>query len=162
MNEDLFSMYEILSSIADINSEKRKQAEERLDFIKKKGKKEYFINLLEILDTQDIDFQIRRLAGIILKNELEEVNSEENPPNEKWKLMLSEKVRKHFKQILIKNLSCYSKIIRRTTSQVLSKMAFIELKNKSWENLFEEFQEYILKLNQEHTFYEGVLKPLPA
>ena len=53
-----------------------------------------------------------------------------------------------------------SKVIRRTASQVLSKFAYIELKNGLWQNIFEEFRGYISSDNQEHYFYEGILETI--
>ena len=160
MNENFLLIHKLLSSISDANSENRKMAEQELGLLKKKKKKDYFLNLLEILNNQDINLQLRRLAGLIMKNEIEEINSNETFIDEKWEVFLTEVLRKQVKEILLNILFSPSKVIRRTVSQVLSKFAYIELKNGFWQNIFEEFRGYISNDNQEHYFYEGILETI--
>ena len=139
MNNDLVSIYEILLFLNGNDLEKRKIAEYELENFKKKESNGFLINLLEILDTQKFDYQIRRLAGLILKNEIEKVTLSENLIEYKWISKLNGKIRGQFKVILLNNFTSSSKIIRRTVSQILAKIAYIELQNKLWENIFKQF-----------------------
>jgi importin subunit beta-1 len=160
MNNDLVSIYEILLFLNGNDLEKRKIAEHELENLKKKESNCFLINLLEILDTQKFDYQIRRLAGLILKNEIEKVTLSENLIEYKWISKLNGKIRGQFKLILLNNFTSSSKIIRRTVSQILAKIAYIELQNKLWEDIFEEFSDYLFIRRGDCNFYEGILETL--
>jgi importin subunit beta-1 len=160
MYEDLILVHKILTSLSGNDMEKRKLAENDLELIKCKGSEEFFSNLLKILNEESVDLQIRRLAGLILKNEIEKTYFLESSTNCNWTSVISEKTRKQFKQILFDNLSSSSKIIRRTVSQIFAKIAFIELKDKLWDKIFDDFSIYLSSLNHSIYHYEGILETI--
>lgn len=160
MNNQMVLIYQILTSLNGNDLEKRKIAENELDKIKNTNKKEFFIKLLEIFNNQMIEPQVRRLSGLILKNDIEKCNSSDNIIMYNWLSVLNEKIRKQFKEALIENFSSSSKIIRRTVSQVLAKIAFIELKHSLWDNFFEELYRYLFNGNKLNYFYEGILETI--
>ena len=146
MESDLYLVYNILSLLNGNDLEKRKSAETELEKLKKN--QNLFLVLLKLLDDNSIDLQIRRLAGLILKNHIDEFGPENVDNDFGWLSAFDKDLRSYFKHTLINNLSSQYRIIRRTVSQILGKISFIELKNGLWENIFEEFfYHYFLSLN---------------
>ena len=160
MNENLIKLYDILSILNGEDLEKRKIAENELEIEKKKKKKDFLFNLLEIFHNQTIDLQIRRLAGLVLKNQIEQKNFQTLSNEQNWSNIYDENMRIQFKQILLNDLNSSSKIIRRTGSQILAKIAFIELNNKLWESIFEDFFHYLFSRPAVFYFYEGILETI--
>jgi len=158
MNENIVVVYNILSFLNGNDSIKRKNAEIELELLKKKNGNELFINLLEILNHEKIDLHIRRLSGLILKNEIGSCSLLGEWQQFKWLCKINKELRKQFKQTLFHSLCSPSKIIRRTVSQVLAKIAFIELKNDLWSTIFEDFLNDLSSKNHIHNFYEGILE----
>ena len=160
MSDDLIFIYQILSSLNGNDLERRKIAENELNKIKNINKKEFFVKLLEIFNNQLIEPHVRRLSGLILKNDIQKCNSSDKIIVYNWLSVLNEKIRKEFKEALLENFSSSSKIIRRTVSQLLAKIAFIELKHNLWDNFFEELYKYLFNGNRSNYLYEGILETI--
>jgi importin subunit beta-1 len=158
MESDLYLVYNILSLLNGNDLEKRKSAETELEKLKKN--QNLFLVLLKLLDDNSIDLQIRRLAGLILKNHIDEFGPENVDNDFGWLSAFDKDLRSYFKHTLINNLSSQYRIIRRTVSQILGKISFIELKNGLWENIFEEFSEYLSFKNFMSNCYEGILETM--
>jgi importin subunit beta-1 len=158
MESDLCLVYNLLCFLNGNDLEKRKNAE--IELKNRIKNKNFFLVLLEILCDCSIDLQIRRLAGIILKNQIDEFGPGSLDNELGWFSAIDKNLRNYFKKTLINNLSSNYKIIRRTVSQILGKISFIELKNGIWENIFEEFSEYLSIKNCTNNCYEGILETM--
>ena len=88
---DLIFIYQILSSLNGNDLERRKIAENELNKIKNINKKEFFVKLLEIFNNQLIEPHVRRLSGLILKNDIQKCNSSDKIIVYNWLSVLNEK-----------------------------------------------------------------------
>ncbi|KAK1651083.1 hypothetical protein QYE76_068888 [Lolium multiflorum] len=94
----------------------------------------------------------RRLAGIILKNSVEGKYSEHNNRNIKRWINLDELIKSKIKESLLITLGSSAAEARHASSQIIGKLAYIEILSRDWQDLID-----ILLGNMAH---QGASPPL--
>jgi importin subunit beta-1 len=94
----------------------------------------------------------RRLAGIILKNSVEGKYSEHNNRNIKRWINLDELIKSKIKESLLITLGSSAAEARHASSQIIGKLAYIEIPSRDWQDLID-----ILLGNMAH---QGASPPL--
>nr|UXY87347.1 importin beta-1 SU [Cryptomonas sp.] len=137
----------------------RKWAEFYLGESEKKNIEEFFVNLSNILSGENNEPEIRRLAGLILKNRLEAKEMDENSfLFYKWFSSVKKLVRENIKTLILSVFKSPSKIARRTASQVLAKITSIELVNGESNNILEISPKLLENNKQDTNFYHAIIE----
>ncbi|KAK4746057.1 hypothetical protein SAY87_012369 [Trapa incisa] len=126
---------QILLNAQAIDGAVRKHAEENLKQFQEKNLSSFLLSLAGELATEEKPVESRKLAGLILKNALDA--KEQNRKYElvqQW-LALDGPVKAKIKIFLLNTLSSPSIDARSTASQVIAKVAGIELPLKQWHEL---------------------------
>ncbi|KAK4787871.1 hypothetical protein SAY86_011704 [Trapa natans] len=126
---------QILLNAQAVDGSVRKNAEENLKQFQEQNLPSFFISLAGELANEEKPVESRRLAGLILKNALDaKEQSRKYELVQRW-LSLDVVTKVQIKACLIKTLSSPSSDARSTASQVIAKVASIELPQKQWPEL---------------------------
>ncbi|KAJ7945077.1 importin subunit beta-1-like [Quillaja saponaria] len=126
---------QILLNAQAVDGSVRKQAEESLKQFQEQNLPSFLLSLAGELANDDKPFESRKLAGLILKNALD--SKEQHRKIEfiqRW-LSLDSPVKDQVKACLLKTLSSTVPDAWSTASQVIAKVAGIELPHKQWPEL---------------------------
>uniref|UniRef100_A0A803PP82 Importin N-terminal domain-containing protein n=2 Tax=Cannabis sativa TaxID=3483 RepID=A0A803PP82_CANSA len=128
---------QILLNAQAVDSGVRNHAEENLKQFQEQNLPSFLLSLAGELANDEKPAESRKLAGLILKNALDA--KEHNRKLElvqRW-LSLDQPVKSHVKACLLKTLTSPALDARSTASQVIAKVASIELPHKQWPELIE-------------------------
>lgn len=126
---------QVLLNAQSIDASARKYAEESLNQFQDQNLPSFFLTLSGELANNEKPVDSRKLAGLILKNNLDA--KEQHRKNElvqRW-LSLDVFVRAQVRGCLLQTLSSPVSDARSTASQVIAKIAGIELPHKQWPEL---------------------------
>ena len=126
---------QILLSAQSADGSIRKHAEESLKQFQEQNLPGFLLSLSSELANNEKPEESRRLAGLILKNALDA--KEQHRKNElfqRW-LALDAGVKAQVKALLLQTLSSPVASARSTSSQVIAKIAGIEIPQKQWPEL---------------------------
>ncbi|KAM7268122.1 hypothetical protein ACFE04_010288 [Oxalis oulophora] len=126
---------QVLLNAQSIDATVRNQAEESLKLFQDQNLPSFFLSLSGELSNDDKPVESRKLAGLILKNALDAKEQHRKfELVQKW-LALDPNVKTQIKGCLLKTLSSPVPDARSTASQVIAKVAGIELPQKQWPEL---------------------------
>ncbi|KAF5478034.1 importin subunit beta-1-like [Juglans microcarpa x Juglans regia] len=137
---------QILLNAQAVDSTLRNQAEENLKQFQEQNLPSFLLSLAGELSNDDKPVESRKLAGLILKNALDA--KEQHRKHElvqRW-LSLDTSLKSQIKACLLKTLSSPALDARSTASQVIAKVAGIELPHKQWPELIGTFLSNIHQL----------------
>ncbi|QHO29700.1 hypothetical protein HN51_018115 [Arachis hypogaea] len=126
---------QVLLNAQSIDGTVRKQSEESLRQFQEQNLPGFLVSLSGELANDDKPVDSRKLAGLILKNALDA--KDENRKRElvhRW-LSLDPAVKTQVKSCLLQTLSSLAADARSTATQVIAKIAGIELPQKQWPEL---------------------------
>ncbi|KAK4277585.1 hypothetical protein QN277_015562 [Acacia crassicarpa] len=126
---------QVLLNAQSIDGNVRKHAEENLKQFQEQNFPGFLLSLSGELANDDKPVDSRKLAGLILKNLLDA--KDENRKHElvqRW-LLLDPAAKTQIKSCLLQTLSSSAVDARSTASQVIAKVAGIELPQKQWPEL---------------------------
>ncbi|MCI20594.1 importin subunit beta-1-like, partial [Trifolium medium] len=126
---------QILLNAQAVDGAVRKQAEDNLKQFQEQNLPSFLISLAGELANDEKPVESRRLAGLILKNALD--SKEQHKKIEfvqRW-LAIDPTFKAQIKALLLRTLSSPSHDARSTASQVIAKVAGIELPHKQWPEL---------------------------
>ncbi|KAI9096802.1 hypothetical protein K1719_025981 [Acacia pycnantha] len=126
---------QVLLNAQSIDGNVRKHAEENLKQFQEQNFPGFLLSLSGELASDDKPVDSRKLAGLILKNSLDA--KDENRKHElvqRW-LLLDPAAKTQIKSCLLQTLSSPAVDARSTASQVIAKVAGIELPQKQWPEL---------------------------
>lgn len=113
----------------------RKQAEENLKQFQEQNLSNFLLSLAGELSSDEKPVDSRKLAGLILKNALDAKEQHRKLELVQRWLSLDVVVKEQIKTCLLKTLSSPISDARSTASQVIAKVAGIELPQKHWPEL---------------------------
>ncbi|KAB2596833.1 importin subunit beta-1-like [Pyrus ussuriensis x Pyrus communis] len=126
---------QVLLNAQSIDGAVRNQAEESLKHFQEQDPPSFLLSLSRELANEEKPVESRKLAGLILKNALD---AKEQPRKlelvQRW-LALETSVKAQIKMFLLQTLASSVADARSTTSQVIAKVAGIELPMKQWPEL---------------------------
>ncbi|XP_051142543.1 importin subunit beta-1-like [Andrographis paniculata] len=126
---------QFLLSAQSVDSTVRNHAEETLKQFQEQNLPGFLLSLSAELANEEKQVESRKLAGLILKNDLDA--KEQHRKYEliqRW-LSLDVSVKNQIKALLLQTLSSTAADARSTASQVIAKVAGIELPHKQWPEL---------------------------
>ncbi|GAU11834.1 hypothetical protein TSUD_75850 [Trifolium subterraneum] len=126
---------QILLNAQAVDGGVRKQAEDNLKQFQEQNLPSFLISLAGELANDEKPVESRRLAGLILKNALD--SKEQHKKIEfvqRW-LAIDPTFKAQIKALLLRTLASPSHDARSTASQVIAKVAGIELPHKQWPEL---------------------------
>ncbi|KAJ7945076.1 importin subunit beta-1-like [Quillaja saponaria] len=126
---------QILLSAQSVDGTVRKQAEENLKQFQEQNLPSFLLSLAGELGNDDKPVESRKLAGLILKNALDAKEQHRKIELVQRWLSLDSSVKAQIKACLLKTLSSPPPDARSTASQVIAKVAGIELPHKQWPEL---------------------------
>ncbi|KAL5551558.1 hypothetical protein UlMin_001734 [Ulmus minor] len=128
---------QILLNAQAVDSSVRKNAEENLKQFQEQNLPSFLLSLAGELANDEKPAESRKLAGLILKNALDAKEQQRKfELVQRW-LALDQNVKAQIKACLLKTLSSPALDARSTASQVIAKLAGIELPHKQWPELIE-------------------------
>ncbi|PQM41912.1 importin subunit beta-1 [Prunus yedoensis var. nudiflora] len=128
---------QILLNAQAVDGNVRKHAEENLRQFQEQNLPSFLLSLAGELANDDKPVESRKLAGLILKNALDAKEQHRKfELGQRW-LSLDPSVKAQIKACLLKTLSSPAHDARSTASQVVAKLAGIELPLKQWPELIE-------------------------
>ncbi|PKU70398.1 importin subunit beta-1 isoform X2 [Dendrobium catenatum] len=126
---------QVLLNAQSVDASARKYAEESLNQFQDQNLPSFFLALSGELANNDKPVDSRKLAGLILKNTLDaKEQHRKNDLIQRW-LSLDMFVKAQVKGCLLQTLSSPVSDARSTASQVIAKVAGIELPHKQWPEL---------------------------
>ncbi|GLT90721.1 hypothetical protein SLE2022_086400 [Rubroshorea leprosula] len=126
---------QILLNAQSIDSTVRKQAEENLKQFQEQNLPGFFVSLAGELANDEKPVESRKLAGLIQKNALDAKEQHRKfELVQRW-LTLDASAKAQIKAFLLQTLSSPAHEARSTASQVIAKVAGIELPHKQWPEL---------------------------
>ncbi|CAN1250825.1 Importin subunit beta-1 [Linum perenne] len=126
---------QVLLNAQSIDGNIRKQAEDSLKQFQEQNLPAFLFSLSGELANEDKPADSRKLAGLILKNALDAKEQHRKfELVQRW-LLLDAAVKNQIKSCLVKTLSSLVLDARSTASQVIAKVAGIELPQKQWPEL---------------------------
>jgi importin subunit beta-1 len=126
---------QILLNAQSIDGTVRKHAEDSLKQFQEQNLPSFFLSLSGELANDDKPVESRKLAGLILKNALDaKEQTRKYELVQRW-LSLDAAVKAQIKTCLLQTLSAPVPDARSTASQVIAKVAGIELPQKQWPEL---------------------------
>ncbi|KAK6117740.1 hypothetical protein DH2020_048529 [Rehmannia glutinosa] len=126
---------QVLLSAQAIDSTVRKHAEETLKQFQEQNLPGFLLSLSGELANEEKPVESRKLAGLILKNALDAKEQHRKfELVQRW-LSLDAAVKSQIKACLLQTLSSTASDARSTASQVIAKVAGIELPQKQWPEL---------------------------
>ncbi|KAL0403246.1 UNVERIFIED_CONTAM: Importin subunit beta-1 [Sesamum radiatum] len=126
---------EVLLSAQVVDATIRKHAEETLKQFQEQNFPGFLISLSGELANEEKPVESRKLAGLILKNRLDAKEQHRKYELVQRWLSLDVAVKSQIKACLLQTLSSSSSDARSTASQVIAKVAGIELPQKQWPEL---------------------------
>ncbi|GAV89095.1 IBN_N domain-containing protein/HEAT_EZ domain-containing protein, partial [Cephalotus follicularis] len=134
-SEMAMEVTQVLLNAQSIDGTVRKQAEESLKQFQEQNLPSFLLSLSGELANDDKPFDSRKLAGFILNNALDaKEHHSKFELVQRW-LSLDNTVKSQIKTCLLKTLSSHVHDARSTSSQVIAKIAGIELPQKEWPEL---------------------------
>ncbi|KAK9914531.1 hypothetical protein M0R45_038305 [Rubus argutus] len=126
---------QVLLNAQAIDGTVRKQAEESLKQFQEQDLPLFLLSLSRELANEEKPVESRKLAGLILKNALDaKEQHRKSDLVQRW-LALDPSAKSQIKVCLLQTLSSLVAEARSTTSQVIAKVAGIELPQKQWPEL---------------------------
>ncbi|KAK8679845.1 hypothetical protein V6N13_108809 [Hibiscus sabdariffa] len=126
---------QVLLNAQSIDGSVRKNAEESLKQFQEQNLPGFFLSLSGELANEEKPVETRKLAGLILKNALDAKEQHRKfELVQRW-LLLDGNAKSQIKAFLLKTLSSPASDARSTASQVIAKVAGIELPQKQWPEL---------------------------
>lgn len=126
---------QVLLNAQSIDGNVRKHAEENLKQFQEQNFPSFLLSLSGELASDDKPADSRKLAGLILKNSLDAKDeSRKSELVQRW-LLLDPSAKTQIKSCLLQTLSSLAVDARSTASQVIAKIAGIELPQKQWPEL---------------------------
>lgn len=126
---------QVLLNAQSIDGTVRKHAEDNLKQFQEQNLPGFLLSLSGELASDDKPVDSRKLAGLILKNSLDaKEESRKRELVQKW-LLLDASAKTQIKSCLLQTLSSPVPDARSTASQVIAKIAGIELPQKQWPEL---------------------------
>ncbi|XP_057415183.1 importin subunit beta-1-like [Lotus japonicus] len=126
---------QILLNAQAVDGAVRKQAEDNLKQFQEQNLPSFLYSLAGELANDDKPAESRKLAGLILKNALDAKEQHRKVELiQRW-LSLDPALKAQIKAFLLRTLSSLSLDARSTASQVIAKVAGIELPHKEWPEL---------------------------
>ncbi|XP_073159374.1 importin subunit beta-1-like [Henckelia pumila] len=126
---------QVLLSAQSVDSTLRKHAEETLKQFQEQNLPGFLFSLSGELSSEEKPVESRKLAGLILKNALDAKEQHRKfELVQRW-LSLDASVKSQIKACLLQTLSSPVSDARSTASQVIAKVAGIELPHKQWPEL---------------------------
>jgi importin subunit beta-1 len=126
---------QILLNAQAVDGTVRKQAEENLKQFQEQNLPSFLLSLAGELSNDDKPVESRKLGGLILKNALDAKEQHRKLELVQRWLSLDTSVKAQIKACLLKTLSSPAPDARSTASQVVAKVAGIELPHKQWPEL---------------------------
>ncbi|KAJ7952177.1 importin subunit beta-1-like [Quillaja saponaria] len=126
---------QILLNAQAVDGTVRKQAEENLKQFQEQNLPSFLLSLAGELANDDKPVESRKLAGLILKNALDAKEQHRKIELVQRWLSLDSSAKSQIKACLLKTLSSPAPDARSTASQVIAKVAGIELPHKQWPEL---------------------------
>ncbi|KAK7399076.1 hypothetical protein VNO78_10251 [Psophocarpus tetragonolobus] len=126
---------QILLNAQAVDGALRKQAEENLKQFQEQNLPSFLFSLAGELANDDKPAESRKLAGLILKNALDAKEQHRKIEFVQRWLSLDPTLKAQIKAFLLRTLSSPSPDARSTASQVIAKVAGIELPHKQWPEL---------------------------
>ncbi|GMH28090.1 hypothetical protein Nepgr_029933 [Nepenthes gracilis] len=126
---------QLLLNAQSIDGTVRKQAEESLKQFQDQNLPSFFLSLSGELVNEEKPVESRKLAGLILKNALDAKEQHRKYELVQRWLSLDVSVKNQIKICLVQTLSSPVHDARSTASQVIAKVAGIELPQKQWPEL---------------------------
>ncbi|GAB2255647.1 hypothetical protein Droror1_Dr00009425 [Drosera rotundifolia] len=126
---------QILLNAQVVDGTVRKHAEESLEQFRKQNFPSYVFSLAGELVNEEKPVESRKLAGVLLKNALDAKEQHRKFEYVKRWLSLDVGVKNQVKTFLLQTLSSPTHDARSTASQVIAKVAGIELPQKQWPEL---------------------------
>ncbi|GMN31426.1 hypothetical protein TIFTF001_003239 [Ficus carica] len=128
---------QILLNAQAVDGTVRKHAEESLQQFQEQNLPSFLLSLAGELANDEKPAESRKLAGLILKNALDaKEHNRKLELMQRW-LSLDQTVKAQIKAFLLKTLTSPALDARSTASQVIAKVAGIELPHKRWPELIE-------------------------
>ncbi|KAL6581565.1 Importin subunit beta-1 [Orobanche minor] len=126
---------QVLLSAQAVDARVRQHAEETLKQFQEQNLPVFLLSLSGELASEDKPVESRKLAGLILKNALDaNEHHRKHELFQRW-LSLEVAVKSQIKACLLQTLSSTASDARSTASQVIAKVAGIELPHKQWPEL---------------------------
>ncbi|XP_047968974.1 importin subunit beta-1-like [Salvia hispanica] len=126
---------QVLLSAQAFDSTVRKHAEETLKQFQEQNLHVFLLSLSGELASEEKPVESRKLAGLILKNALDAKEQQRKYELVQRWLSLDMAVKSQIRAFLLQTLSSNSPEARSTASQVIAKVAGIELPQKQWPEL---------------------------
>ena len=119
----------------------RSQAEQQLEQAKEANFSLYLSSLAKELSDESKPSEVRRLAGLILKNSIDSRSYQTKKSlQQKWLNQVDQNQRMEIKSMIFQALSSPVQEIRHTAAQVVAKFAAAEIPAKQWTELIPQLQ----------------------
>ena len=119
----------------------RSQAEQQLEQAKEANFSLYLSSLAKELSDESKPSEVRRLAGLILKNSIDSRSYQTKKSlQQKWLNQVDQNQRMEIKSMIFQALSSPVQEIRHTAAQVVAKFAAAEIPAKQWPELIPQLQ----------------------
>ena len=119
----------------------RSQAEQQLEQAKEANFSLYLSSLAKELGDESKPSEVRRLAGLILKNSIDSRSYQTKKSlQQKWLNQVDQNQRMEIKSMIFQALSSPVQEIRHTAAQVVAKFAAAEIPAKQWPELIPQLQ----------------------
>ena len=132
---------QILVNTQNPDQHVRSQAEQQLEQAKEANFSLYLSSLARELANESKQSEVRRLAGLILKNSIDSRSYQTKKSlQQKWLAQVDQNQRKEIKYMIFQTLSSPVQEIRHTAAQVVAKFAAAEIPAKQWPELIPQLQ----------------------
>ena len=132
---------QILVNTQNPDQHVRSQAEQQLEQAKEANFSLYLSSLARELANESKQSEVRRLAGLILKNSIDSRSYQTKKSlQQKWLAQVDQNQRNEIKSIIFQTLSSPVQEIRHTAAQVVAKFAAAEIPAKQWPELIPQLQ----------------------
>ena len=119
----------------------RSKAEQQLEQAKEANFSLYLSSLAKELSDESKPSEVRRLAGLILKNSIDSRSYQTKKSlQQKWLNQVDQNQRMEIKSMIFQALSSPVQEIRHTAAQVVAKFAAAEIPAKQWPELIPQLQ----------------------
>ena len=132
---------QILVNTQNPDQHVRSQAEQQLEQAKEANFSLYLSSLARELANESKQSEVRRLAGLILKNSIDSRSYQTKKSlQQKWLAQVDQNQRNEIKSMIFQTLSSPVQEIRHTAAQVVAKFAAAEIPAKQWPELIPQLQ----------------------
>ena len=153
---DVVGLTSVLQSAQSPDATLRGQAEQHLQQLRENNHAQFVASLTNELcdDAKPID--TRRLAGLILKNELDAKDeARRNELVQKW-VVLNMDLKGNIKQRLLAALGAQVTEVGKVAAQVIAKIASIELARQTWPTLIQSLLQNMGLSPQQHPYLDSL------